>query len=65
MHLCDNLYFPVYLLRQICFNAFDRAADLDVLDHPILNFMYYLVRSKILELILPISVVIIVIAPKN
>lgn len=28
---------------QMCFNAFDKAADLDVLDHPILNFIYYLV----------------------
>ncbi|EYU35537.1 hypothetical protein MIMGU_mgv1a0177171mg, partial [Erythranthe guttata] len=25
-----------------CFNAFEAAADLDVLDHPILNFIYYL-----------------------
>lgn len=28
----------------MCFNAFDKAADLDVLDHPILNFLYYLVN---------------------
>lgn len=27
----------------MCFNAFDKAADLDVLDHPVLNFIYYLV----------------------
>lgn len=27
----------------MCFNAFDEEADLDVLDHPILNFFYYLV----------------------
>ena len=27
----------------MCFNAFDQAADLDVLDHPVLNFIYYLV----------------------
>jgi len=27
----------------MCFDAFDDAADLDVLDHPILNFIYYLV----------------------
>jgi hypothetical protein len=27
----------------MCFNAFDKAADLDVLDHPILNLIYYLV----------------------
>lgn len=31
------------LMLQMCFNAFDKAADLDVLDHPVLNFMYYLV----------------------
>lgn len=29
---------------QMCFDAFDSAADLDVLDHPILNFIYYLVK---------------------
>lgn len=27
----------------MCFDAFDPAADLDLLDHPILNFIYYLV----------------------
>lgn len=27
----------------MCLNAFDKAADLDVLSHPILNFFYYLV----------------------
>ncbi|GJM86442.1 hypothetical protein PR202_ga02301 [Eleusine coracana subsp. coracana] len=31
----------VYAL-QMCFVAFDKEADLDVLDHPILNFIYYL-----------------------
>lgn len=31
-------------MLQMCFNAFDKAADLDVLSHPILNFLYYLVR---------------------
>lgn len=30
-------------MYQMCFNAFDKAANLDVLDHPILNFIYYLV----------------------
>lgn len=33
------------LIMQMCFNAFDKAADLDVLEHPILNFIYYLVSS--------------------
>ncbi|KAG6486999.1 hypothetical protein ZIOFF_055580 [Zingiber officinale] len=27
---------------QMCINAFDRTAELDVLDHPILNFVYYM-----------------------
>ena len=31
----------------MCFNAFDQAADLDVLDHPVLNFIYYLVNSDL------------------
>ncbi|KAJ4777902.1 Tobamovirus multiplication protein 3 [Rhynchospora pubera] len=29
-------------LNEMCINAFDKAADLDVLDHPILNFFYYM-----------------------
>lgn len=28
---------------QMCFNAFDKAANLDVVDHPVLNFIYFLV----------------------
>jgi hypothetical protein len=35
--------YNYFLLLQMCFNAFDKAADLDVLDHPVLNFIYYLV----------------------
>ncbi|KAE8734583.1 Tobamovirus multiplication protein 3 [Hibiscus syriacus] len=33
-----------FLVRCImmCFSAFDKAADLDVLSHPVLNFIYYL-----------------------
>ncbi|GMJ08159.1 tobamovirus multiplication protein 3 [Hibiscus trionum] len=33
-----------FLVRCImmCFSAFDKAADLDVLNHPVLNFIYYL-----------------------
>lgn len=27
----------------MCFNAFNKAADLDILEHPVLNFIYYLV----------------------
>lgn len=35
-----------YSTLQMCFDAFDEAADLDVLDHPILNFIYYLVSIQ-------------------
>ncbi|KAG9442357.1 hypothetical protein H6P81_018211 [Aristolochia fimbriata] len=39
-----TICFTCFLIRCImmCFNAFDKAADLDVLNHPILNFLYYL-----------------------
>ncbi|GAV70926.1 DUF1084 domain-containing protein [Cephalotus follicularis] len=39
-----TICFTCFLVRAImmCFNAFDEAADLDVLDHPVLNFLYYL-----------------------
>ncbi|XP_062172825.1 tobamovirus multiplication protein 3 [Alnus glutinosa] len=39
-----TICFSCFLVRCImmCFNAFDKAADLDVLDHPVLNFIYYL-----------------------
>ncbi|KMZ74187.1 Tobamovirus multiplication protein 3 [Zostera marina] len=39
-----TICFSCFLIRCIlmCFNAFDVAADLDVLNHPILNFFYYL-----------------------
>ncbi|RCV46840.1 hypothetical protein SETIT_9G563400v2 [Setaria italica] len=29
-------------LNEMCISAFDKEADLDVLNHPILNFFYYL-----------------------
>ncbi|MBA0842810.1 hypothetical protein Goarm_002614 [Gossypium armourianum] len=29
-------------LQEMCFDAFDKAADLNVLNHPVLNFIYYL-----------------------
>ncbi|KAH9602380.1 hypothetical protein KSS87_002895 [Heliosperma pusillum] len=40
-----TICFTCFFLRcvMMCFNAFDKAADLDVLDHPVLNFSYYLV----------------------
>ncbi|KAL0409092.1 UNVERIFIED_CONTAM: protein TOM THREE1 [Sesamum radiatum] len=43
-----TICFSCFLIRCImmCFNAFDAAADLDVLDHPILNFVYYLFNYK-------------------
>ncbi|KAL1807590.1 hypothetical protein ACET3Z_024580 [Daucus carota] len=39
-----TICFTCFLIRCImmCFNAFDKAADLDVLYHPVLNFIYYL-----------------------
>ncbi|KAL9245929.1 hypothetical protein vseg_019524 [Gypsophila vaccaria] len=39
-----SICFICFLIRcvMMCFNAFDQAADLDVLDHPLLNFAYYL-----------------------
>ncbi|KAJ7954446.1 Tobamovirus multiplication protein like [Quillaja saponaria] len=38
-----TICFSCFLVRciMVCFNAFDKAADLDVLDHPILNLIYY------------------------
>ncbi|CAH8353798.1 unnamed protein product [Eruca vesicaria subsp. sativa] len=50
-----TICFTCFLIRCImmCFNAFDDAADLDVLDHPILNFIYYLLVE-----ILPSSLVL-------
>ncbi|KAB2005379.1 hypothetical protein ES319_D11G265500v1 [Gossypium barbadense] len=38
---------------QMCFNGFDKGADLDVLNHPILNLIYYLLVE-----ILPSSLVL-------
>ncbi|MED6216404.1 hypothetical protein PIB30_007382 [Stylosanthes scabra] len=39
-----TICFLCFLVRCImmCFDAFDKNADLDVLAHPILNFIYYL-----------------------
>ncbi|XP_014523736.1 protein TOM THREE HOMOLOG 1 isoform X1 [Vigna radiata var. radiata] len=50
-----TICFSCFLIRcvMMCFNAFDKAADLDVLDHPILNFIYYLLVE-----ILPSSLVL-------
>ncbi|KAM0950080.1 hypothetical protein DsansV1_C04g0037581 [Dioscorea sansibarensis] len=50
-----TICFSCFLVRCImmCFNAFDKAADLDILDHPILNFLYYLLVE-----ILPSSLVL-------
>ncbi|XP_077247031.1 tobamovirus multiplication protein 3 [Tasmannia lanceolata] len=40
-----TICFLCFLVRcvMMCVTAFDKAADLDVLNHPILNFLYYLV----------------------
>ncbi|XP_071722789.1 tobamovirus multiplication protein 3 [Rutidosis leptorrhynchoides] len=50
-----TICFSCFLIRCImmCFNAFDKDADLDVLDHPILSFIYYLLVE-----ILPSSLVL-------
>ncbi|CAH9104986.1 unnamed protein product [Cuscuta europaea] len=50
-----TICFSCFLIRCImtCFDAFDEAADLDVLDHPILNLAYYLLVE-----ILPSSLVL-------
>lgn len=37
-------YLFILFVLQMCFNALDKAADLDVLNHPVLSFVYYLVR---------------------
>ncbi|XVE85623.1 hypothetical protein DITRI_Ditri17bG0105100 [Diplodiscus trichospermus] len=50
-----TICFSCFLVRCImmCFNAFDKAADLVVLNHPVLNFIYYLLVE-----ILPSSLVL-------
>lgn len=50
-----TICFSCFLIRcvMMCFNAFDKAADLDVLNHPILNLIYYLLVE-----ILPSSLVL-------
>ncbi|XVE91779.1 hypothetical protein REPUB_Repub01dG0041300 [Reevesia pubescens] len=50
-----TICFSCFLVRCImmCFNAFDKAADLEVLNHPVLNFIYYLLVE-----ILPSSLVL-------
>ncbi|KAI7739844.1 hypothetical protein M8C21_029954 [Ambrosia artemisiifolia] len=47
--------FACFLVRCImmCFNAFNKAANLDMLEHPVLNFIYYLLVE-----ILPSSLVL-------
>ncbi|XP_058098059.1 tobamovirus multiplication protein 3 [Magnolia sinica] len=39
-----TICFSCFLARcvMMSFNAFDKAADLDVLNHPVLNFLFYL-----------------------
>ncbi|XP_020250810.1 protein TOM THREE HOMOLOG 1-like [Asparagus officinalis] len=47
--------FTCFLIRciMVCFDAFDKAANLDLLNHPILDFIYYLLVE-----ILPSSLVL-------
>ncbi|XP_044492822.1 tobamovirus multiplication protein 3 [Mangifera indica] len=50
-----TICFTCFLVRcvMMCFNAFDKAANLDVVDHPVLNLIYYLLVE-----ILPSSLVL-------
>ncbi|KAL6187191.1 hypothetical protein ACLB2K_043306 [Fragaria x ananassa] len=50
-----TICFTCFLIRcvMVCLCAFDKAADLDVLNHPILNLIYYLLVE-----ILPSSLVL-------
>ncbi|CAL0306058.1 unnamed protein product [Lupinus luteus] len=50
-----TICFSCFFVRcvMMCFNAFDKAADLDVLNHSVLNFIYYLLVE-----ILPSSLVL-------
>ncbi|KAK9059951.1 hypothetical protein SSX86_020655 [Deinandra increscens subsp. villosa] len=52
-----TICFACFLVRciMICFNAFDEAANLDLMEHPVLNFIYY----SLVE-ILPSSLVLII-----
>ncbi|CAD6211816.1 unnamed protein product [Miscanthus lutarioriparius] len=44
-----TICFSCFLIRcvMMCLNAFDKAADLDVLNHPILSFFFYLCISSV------------------
>ncbi|KAJ9549779.1 hypothetical protein OSB04_022322 [Centaurea solstitialis] len=39
-----SICFTCFLIRcvMMCCNAFNKAADLDLLEHPVLNFIYYM-----------------------
>jgi hypothetical protein len=41
----------------MCLNAFDKASDLDVLNHPILNFFYYLVCFNLVSMLSNVYIV--------
>ncbi|KAH1030996.1 hypothetical protein J1N35_043170 [Gossypium stocksii] len=47
----------------MCFNAFDKAADLDVLNHPVLNLIYYLKAHN--DWLLPLQMLVGGIAAAN
>ncbi|KAL9267871.1 Tobamovirus multiplication protein 3-like protein [Drosera capensis] len=44
-----TICFSCFLVRCVmtCISAFDKAVDLDVLDHPVLNLIYYLVSASL------------------
>lgn len=52
-----TICFACFLIRcvMMCFNAFDEAANLDLMEHPALNFIYYLLVE-----VLPSSLVLII-----
>ncbi|CAL9116670.1 unnamed protein product [Musa acuminata var. zebrina] len=52
--ICLAYMFNILInASRVWFNAFDKAADIDVLNHPILNFIFYLLAE-----ILPSSLVL-------
>uniref|UniRef100_A0A804QK05 Iron-sulfur cluster assembly protein 1 n=1 Tax=Zea mays TaxID=4577 RepID=A0A804QK05_MAIZE len=53
LRFAEDLSLPSGHFLPMCFNAFDEEADLDVLDHPVLNLFYYLLVE-----ILPSSLVL-------
>lgn len=49
-HSYMDFVLSQYTVLQMCFSAYYESADLAVMNHPILNFSYYLVRLPALIL---------------